>query len=777
MVVERRMTSKLLRAAVVSATVLFSCAIGVGRQPAGEAQLRNPDFASERAGEEIRGWVVLPSGTPAVVTEDVTSPTGRSMKLGPATEGQPMGNLMQQFDARPLRGKRIIVRAEVRLAPHESMTQLRSARAQMWVRVDCEDARQGFFDNMQDRPIRGLRGVKYQNYAVSGIVDDDAIMVNVGLMVFGETVAHVARFSVVTAEAGEAPDAPPRELSARGLENMRALARLYGYVRYFHPSDEAAACPDWERFVAAAAERVEGAADAAELAARLGEVFGAVAPTVQVWAGAAADGPAPADRPVGAKGSTSWRHTGVGTGAANPGMQLYTSERVKSGLEKAGEGGVAPGTSVVKELGGGVWCRVPVAVWVDEESRTLPRAEGAMVSLTRPEWWSANGRDRSARLAGVIVAWNVFQHFYPYFDVCGADWAGVLSETLARAASDADEAAYGVTLQRMVAALGDGHGNVVSMNTGRPSPLNAVFAWAGASLVVARVGEGVKGVQVGDEVLSVGGLPIGAWYASSRERISAATEQWARWRACSDPSFFGSGDEPVKLRVRRGGSEHEALVPRREGDDALKEARPPDGSEPAPGVVYVNLDGAELPAWQAVLPKLEAAKGIVLDMRGYPGGAGMVMLRHLTDKMIQSAKWIVPETTMPDREGVQWLDRQRWKLQPAEPRLGANGQKVVFITDGRAISYAESCMGIVEAYKLGEIVGEATAGTNGNINPFTVCGGYYIVWTGMKVVKHDDSRHHGVGIAPTIPVERTVEGIREGRDELLEAAVRAAGGA
>ena len=41
----------------------------------------------------------------------------------------------------------------------------------------------------------------------------------------------------------------------------------------------------------------------------------------------------------------------------------------------------------------------------------------------------------------------------------------------------------------------------------------------------------------------------------------------------------------------------------------------------------------------------------------------------------------------------------------------------------------------------------------------------------MRVLKHDGSRHHGVGIAPTVPVERTRAGVAAGRDELLERAL------
>ena len=46
-----------------------------------------------------------------------------------------------------------------------------------------------------------------------------------------------------------------------------------------------------------------------------------------------------------------------------------------------------------------------------------------------------------------------------------------------------------------------------------------------------------------------------------------------------------------------------------------------------------------------------------------------------------------------------------------------------------------------------------------------------MTWTGMKVLKQDGSRHLDVGILPTDPVSRTIRGVAEGRDELLERAL------
>lgn len=47
---------------------------------------------------------------------------------------------------------------------------------------------------------------------------------------------------------------------------------------------------------------------------------------------------------------------------------------------------------------------------------------------------------------------------------------------------------------------------------------------------------------------------------------------------------------------------------------------------------------------------------------------------------------------------------------------------------------------------------------------------------GVKVLKHDGSQHHGIGIAPTMPIEPTAQGIAEGRDVVLEKAVEVLNG-
>jgi C-terminal processing protease CtpA/Prc len=201
--------------------------------------------------------------------------------------------------------------------------------------------------------------------------------------------------------------------------------------------------------------------------------------------------------------------------------------------------------------------------------------------------------------------------------------------------------------------------------------------------------------------------------------------------------------------------------------ETYTEPRPEKIAELEPGILYVDLDRVTDADWNAVVPRLEKAKGIIFDMRGYPGLPGTLALTHLTDSTIRSAKWTVPLVSKPDRIDLAFTE-SGWGLQPAQPRFTAPH---VFLTDGRAISYAETVMGIVENYKLGGIVGGPTAGTNGNVNPFKLPGGFTLTWTGMEVLKHDGSPHHGIGILPTVPVSRTRKGVAEGKDEILLRAI------
>jgi C-terminal processing protease CtpA/Prc len=201
---------------------------------------------------------------------------------------------------------------------------------------------------------------------------------------------------------------------------------------------------------------------------------------------------------------------------------------------------------------------------------------------------------------------------------------------------------------------------------------------------------------------------------------------------------------------------------------SLREKRLAMVTELEPGILYVDLDRLSDPELRTLLPRLEKASGIVFDIRGYPNSSmDMDLLTRFTDRPLESDRWIVPISRFPDRAGVTGTE-SKWSMPPRGPKLAA---RVAFLTDARSVSAAETLLGLVANQKMAPIVGGPTAGSNGSINVYVLPGGYRVSWTGMKTLKLDGSRFHGVGVLPTVPAGRTIKGLASGRDEVLEAAL------
>ena len=108
------------------------------------------------------------------------------------------------------------------------------------------------------------------------------------------------------------------------------------------------------------------------------------------------------------------------------------------------------------------------------------------------------------------------------------------------------------------------------------------------------------------------------------------------------------------------------------------------------GVYYLNIGTTEMAAIKARLPEFESAKAIICDLRGYPRNNNEFINYPLTSK--DNYKWMfVPQLTRPDYEGVKY-EGLGWSMKPAKPHLNA---KIIFLTAGGAVSYAESYMGFI----------------------------------------------------------------------------------
>jgi len=720
---------------------------------AGAACLLAVGVAAQRWDFEARdervedAWSLPVKGSIFEVVDDGAG--GRCARLARGPGDQPIRNAMRSMDAAPQRGRLVTLRARLRAGS--------DARVQMWLRVDLPDMETGFFDNMQERPVTSDA---WQDVEIRGYVDEGAEQIAFGVMLIEGDELWFDDVELSFTEATERQQVQAaRPLAGRALQNVAAFARLLGYVRWFHPS-AAARDVDWDRFAIDGMIDIERASDAEALAAALTERFAAVAPTLRVDVTGAAQQVrlAPPERADADLQCVAYVHDGVRLGPRS----VYRSEVTFAPLDERGEL-PDPAAPLQLELPGGVTGWLPVALYAADE-RALPPS-----SAPELPWRPAHdARDRATRLAAVAWIWNVFQHFYPYFDTVDVDWSQQLLVTLADAAVAPDAHACLDVLQKMVATAQDGHGGVLLIGDRRFARPPFTVAHVEDQLVVVAVTESARDVQVGDVLVALDGRTAGEAFDELCRRQSAATDGFRHWRAAQLLLFGEPGTELV-ARLRNADGDERDVTFERAREAVPAPPRPEPIAELRPGVRYVDISRLTDDEFVAAVPELAEARGVVFDFRGYPRQLSpMVLFRHLLSEPAQSQRWCVPHVLLPDRLNATYPERGRWNLEPQAPQLQG---RLVFVTDGRAVSYAESCLAIVQHYELGEIVGERTAGTNGNINPFVVPGGFSVTWTGMKVLRHDGGVHHGVGIEPTVACAPTIAGIRAGRDEVLERAI------
>ena len=156
---------------------------------------RNLEFWQGIVGRVPPGWIVpaLPKDADFLAElrrVGCRSGTGCAMVRVPTNAPSPVANLMQSFGAEAYRGKTVRLRAWLKLEPVDSQD-----RAQMFLSVDRTSRQTGFFDNMNDRPIRSTEWTKYE---IVGPVDRDATFINFGFMSIGKGTVWVDEVSFET---------------------------------------------------------------------------------------------------------------------------------------------------------------------------------------------------------------------------------------------------------------------------------------------------------------------------------------------------------------------------------------------------------------------------------------------------------------------------------------------------------------------------------------------------------------------------------------------------
>ncbi|NVO30635.1 S41 family peptidase [Hymenobacter lapidiphilus] len=387
--------------------------------------------------------------------------------------------------------------------------------------------------------------------------------------------------------------------------------------------------------------------------------------------------------------------------------------------------------------------------------------------------------DDGLRVLALYRYWNMIAYFFPYRYAIGEDWQRVLPEFLPRFVAARTPEQYRLTALALIGRINDTHANI-SNDSVLTAYWGAYFAPAQVRFVEdqavvtgyfdPQLGP-ATGLLRGDVVESVDGRPVKDLIAERRPLTPASNEP-TRLRNIARDLLRGP-TEQVRLVVRRNGRQVPLTISRYPSNK-LNLAYNNGTLDPAasawrklPGNIgYLSLGTIQSKDLPAIMEEAQGTKGLIIDIRNYPSDFVVFSLtKYLLSKPADFVRFSAPLATYPG------LFLSSSLLQVGSGKGAAYPGKVVILVNELSQSQSEYTAMALRAVPGATVVGSTTAGADGNVSAIVLPGNINTRISGLGIYYPDGRETQRVGIVPDIEVKPTIQGIKEGRDEVLERAV------
>jgi len=626
--------------------------------------------------------------------------------------------------------------------------------AGLWLR---EDGAAGVlaFDNMQQRQIDGTRdwteyrielplasGVRQLVFGALLVGEGTVWADDLRVLVDGVPLANVPRLETIIDKDREfvsGSGVSAETLSEQQIENLAVLARVWGFLKYHHPRVAGGELHwDFELFrvlpsVLAASSAAERNDALLEWTRRLGEPTPcepcAIAPSDPVLA---------AD--VGWIEDEALLGEGLSAYLRNVHRNRFAGDR-QFYIDRA------PGV-------------------------------GNAVFTNEPAYDASVATDLGFRLLALIRYWNMVEYWFPYRDVIGTPWPQVLVDFIPVFAGAETFQEYNIALARLIVTIDDTH--AILQTTVNPLPpygeclVPVALRFVEDRATVAGYRHATKGpasgLETGDVIVAVDGAPVERLVEEWRPYYPASNEP-ARLNRMAMFVLRGAC-KSTELRIRRGARELDVRAERIPGAEIdyrvlATHDKPGDTFQwLTDDVAYVKLSTIRQADVPSYLEALQRASGLVVDIRNYPSEFVVFALGgHFVREPTPFARFSGPDLANPGA----FAAIGPISLQPLEPHYDG---PIAILVDEATVSQAEYTAMALRASPNAFVVGSTTQGSDGNVSTLPLPGGLASRFSGLGVFYPDGSPTQRIGIVPDVVVEPTIEGIRSGRDEVLEAALR-----
>ena len=367
----------------------------------------------------------------------------------------------------------------------------------------------------------------------------------------------------------------------------------------------------------------------------------------------------------------------------------------------------------------------------------------------------------------------------PYRDLIGENWDEVLHEFIPRISQARAAFDYQRELTALIARIHDTHARLTSSLNVQPPVgtcyLPVVIRFIENQAVVTdylgKPPSARDSLLRGDVIESFGGLAVSDLIQQWRPYYSASNEPTLlREIARALPRGLCG---PVTVYARRDDGEVDLTVRRVAMFPTLPNANvahdlPGETFRLLPGgVAYLKLSSAKAAESRKYITGAAGTHGLIIDLRNDPPDFLVFTLGSLlVDKETSFARFTTADLINPGA----FHFGQVVSLAPKAPHYPG---KIAILVDEVTQSAAEYTAMAFRSSANALVVGSTTAGADGNVSGVSLPGGVSATISGIGVFYPDKRPTQRVGIVPDIEVKPTLAGLRAGKDEVLDAALRA----
>jgi hypothetical protein len=391
------------------------------------------------------------------------------------------------------------------------------------------------------------------------------------------------------------------------------------------------------------------------------------------------------------------------------------------------------------------------------------------------EYAFARYPDPGIRLLALYRYWNIIQYFFPYKNLIGENWNNVLTEFIPKVVNATNELEYKQTVLALIARIHDSHANFWYQDPALEEKygkyyLPLAIKFIEGKAVVTGYHNAIlgpeTGLKKGDVITSINGKSIDSIIQENLPLTPASN--YATQLRNMVRNLLRSADTSIAITYKRGKTvqtttlptypRHIAYVGNSKKDTCFKYI--------TPEIAYINPGSIRKEYVANMMPEFMKTKGMIVDMRSYP-----------SDNVFpELCKYLLPQRMRFTRITNADLVNPGFFVFTHYSEVGSKNAdhykgRIVIIVNETTQSAAEYMSMALQVAPQATVIGSTTAGADGNVSFFYLPGGIRTAISGIGIYYPDGRETQRVGIVPDITVHPTIQGIAEGRDELLEKAV------